>query len=203
VASDAANKQDAEALRALLADVQGVAHLVIDPDMRTICVIPRPGSSHEEIADTVRSIAQGYAVIVAFEPEARLRQRVRFVSVERDMEPDQQIRYTVTLEWGGLHETATAVGDKGENVELRTAAVAALGAVTGLVPEPLGIRLAGVKQVRAFDSDLIVVSLYRSEMQPQNLVGAVVAGDDTARAAVSAVLNSLNRLLGNYLAQVQ
>jgi hypothetical protein len=45
----------------------------------------------------------------------------------------------------------------------------------------------------------MVASLYRSGPPRQHLVGAVVVGDDPHRAACIAVLNALNRILGNYL----
>ena len=59
--------------------------------------------------------------------------------------------------------------------------------------------MAGVKRVRSFDADLMVASLFRAGPPRQQLVGAVVVGEDPLRAACIAVLNALNRLLGNYL----
>jgi hypothetical protein len=121
------------------------------------------------------------------------------VDVHGDVEPEQRIRFTVTLEWGGSEYRGTASGEQGGALELRTVAAASLDAVLALVPADLQVRLAGVKQVRAFDADLIVVSLYRPDGTPHNLVGVVVTGTDVRRAAAVAVLNALNRLLGNYL----
>jgi hypothetical protein len=133
------------------------------------------------------------------------RQRVRLVSTARSTRPDQQVSYTVTLEWGGTETVGSATGEQGDAVELRTAATAALAAVAGLVPAPIGLRLAGVKQLRAFDAELVVVSIHRLDAQPGNLVGAVVVAgpgpDNGARAAVAAVLNALNRLLDSHLAR--
>ena len=85
-------------------------------------------------------------------------------------------------------------------MELRTISSASLAAIAALVPHDVKVRLAGVKMVRAFDAEMVVVSLYRPDDEPHNLVGAVVSGDDPRRAAATAVLNALNRLLGNYLA---
>jgi hypothetical protein len=199
VAPYAADDQDTEALRSLLAEIDGVARVVIDVAAGVACLVARRGAAHEEIAAAARDIAQGYAVLVTFDPDARVRQRVRFVSLDRQVQPDQQVRYTAVLEWDGRLEAAMATGEKGEGVELRTVATATLAAVTALVPELTTVRLAGVKQVRAFDADLVVVSLYRPESRLHNLVGAVVAAGDSGRAAATAVLSALNRLLGNYL----
>ena len=127
------------------------------------------------------------------------RQRVKFIGIERVNERDGNVRYRVKLSWDGEVRQGTAVNEAGELIELRTAAAAALDALEQVRGEPMGIRLAGVKQIRAFDTDLMVVALYRSVPSPQRLVGTVPVGDDTRRAAAVAVLNALNRVLGNYL----
>ena len=126
--------------------------------------------------------------------------RVRFVQAERIPTADKNVEIRVTLDWNGQMFTASAQGESGVLIELRTAAVAALDALNQIVSEPLGVRILGVKQVRAFDSELIVVSLYRSGSQPQRFVGAVTTGEDPLRAAAVSVLNGLNRMLGSYLA---
>jgi hypothetical protein len=122
------------------------------------------------------------------------------MELRRNVQPDQQIAYTVRLEWAGSEYTGTASGEKGDAVELRTISAASLTAIAALVPHDVKVRLAGVKMMRAFDAEMVVVSLYRPDDEPHNLVGAVVAGDDPRRAAATAVLAALNRLLGNYLA---
>jgi hypothetical protein len=142
----------------------------------------------------------GYSITAAYRPERRDRQRVRFMDLRRNIQPDQQIAYTVTLEWAGSEYSGSVSGEKGDAVELRTISAAALTAIAALVPHDVKVRLAGVKMVRAFDAEMVVVSLYRPDDEPHNLVGAVVAGDDPRRAAATAVLSALNRLLGNYLA---
>jgi hypothetical protein len=126
------------------------------------------------------------------------RERVRFDSIERTEERDNQIGVTVALEWAGQTFRGAARGERGDTIEIRTAAAATVDALEKAVGAPLGIRLIGVKQVRAFDAELIVVSLNREE-QRQKLVGIVVIGEDPRRAAALAVLNALNRSLGNRL----
>ena len=53
----------------------------------------------------------------------------------------------------------------------------------------------------AFDAGLTVVSLYRVGTPAQKLLGAVLTGNDPHRAAAVAVLNALNRTLGNLLSR--
>ena len=91
-----------------------------------------------------------------------------------------------------------ANGEKGEHIELRTAAQAALIAVEKATDQPLNLRLVGVKHVRAFDGELVVVSIYGGPGK-KTLLGVVLAGSDPFRATAVAVLMALNRLLGNYL----
>jgi hypothetical protein len=67
--------------------------------------------------------------------------------------------------------------------------------------QTLSVRLVGVKQVRAFDAELTVVSLYRVGAPAQKLLGSVLTGTDPHRAAAIAVLNALNRTLGNLLSR--
>jgi hypothetical protein len=192
-------REDPGGLRERLASLPQVDHVAIDEATREALLILDASADAAHVEAQARSIAGEYVVRCVLVPEHRDRQRVRFVDVRRDVEADQSVRFTVTLEWAGTEYVGEAVGEKGEHLELRTVAAASLEAVTAVVPADLQVRLAGVKQVRAFDADLIIISLYRHGGTPHNLVGAVVTGPDTRRAAAVAVLNALNRLLGNYL----
>jgi hypothetical protein len=200
VADNPSEPQDAQALRALLRGIDGVERVIVDSDAAEICLLIRGDVRAGAIRTVAQPLADGYTFHIGYTPERRDQQRVRFVSLDRRLLPDQQVEYQVTLEWGGVEHSVAAAGEPGDSLELRTVAAATLGAVSAFVTQPLGLRLAGVKQVRAFDADLVVVSLYRPDTQPRNLVGAVVAANDSSRAAVNAVLSALNRLLGNYLA---
>src|SRR5690606_2042775 len=95
-----------------------------------------------------------------------VRQRVRFIGAERFQEADAVVRVRVTLEWQGSEYVGEAVGERGDLIERRTAVLAALDAVDKIVPERLGLTLAGVKVQRAFDADLMLVSLYRAGPPP-------------------------------------
>jgi len=125
--------------------------------------------------------------------------RVRLMSVVRMPETDGRVRVRVELEWQGRTYQGEAIDESGYVIELRTAAIAALEAVSETA-EGLSARVVGAKEVRAFDHSLIVVAVAAdSERGATSLVGAVLRGSDPARAAAMALLQSLNRVLGNYL----
>ena len=126
------------------------------------------------------------------------RERVRFDRIERRQERDNQISISVFLEWGGDTFKGESTGERGDAIEIRTAAAATIAALEKAIGSPLDMRLIGVKQVRAFDAEVIVVSL-TGTTDRQKLVGIVVMGEDPRRAAALAVLNALNRTLGNRL----
>ena len=126
--------------------------------------------------------------------------RIRFLGAERFEEPEVRVRFRIALYWGGSRVWGEATGEKGEVLELRTAAHATLAAIEIATNQRLDVRLAGVKRVRVFDAELMVVSLSRPGPGAQRFVGAVVIGKDLWRAAALAVLHALNRTLGNILA---
>ena len=192
---------DTASIRERLRAIEGVEHVFIDSDIGAICMVLRSDVDPTGVQEEAAEVTGGaFQISSTYRPERRDRQRVRFMELKRAVQQDKQIAYTVRLEWAGNEYTGTASGEKGEAVELRTISSASLAAIAALVPHDVKVRLAGVKMVRAFDAEMVVVSLYRPDDEPHNLVGAVVSGDDPRRAAATAVLNALNRLLGNYLA---
>lgn len=192
---------DTASVRERLNAIDGVEQVFLDPGIAAACLVLRADVDPAEVRnEAAEIIGDEFTVSAAYRPERRDRQRVRFMELKRNVQQDQQIAYTVRLEWAGSEYTGTAAGEKGDAVELRTTSAAALTAIAALVPHDVKVRLAGVKMMRAFDAEMVVVSLYRPDDEPHNLVGAVVAGDDPRRAAATAVLAALNRLLGNYLA---
>ena len=192
---------DADELRTRLEPLEGIERVFVDSARREVFLVVRGDVDPAKAEQAARDITDDDSlhVFALFRPEHRDRQRVRFVSVDNVALPDQQIRFTTTLEWNGRLYTGTATGEKGDAIELRTVSTSALAAVSEIVANEISLRLAAVKLVRAFDAEMVVVSLYRPDATPHNLVGAVVAGDDPRRAAATAVLSALNRLLGNYL----
>ena len=125
--------------------------------------------------------------------------RVRLMSVVRTSDAMGRVKVRVELEWQGETYSGEAEDESGYVIELRTAAVAALDAVVQTA-ESLDARVVGAKEVRAFDHTLIVVAVVTgSGASTSSLVGAVLRGSDPTRAAAMALLQSLNRVLGNYL----
>jgi hypothetical protein len=125
--------------------------------------------------------------------------RIKFAKLERVVERSGSVRIRVSLGWSGDITIGEAKGENGDLLEQRTAASATLIALENVVGEPLGVKLVGVKHVRAFDEELMVVAMYRPGPPAQRLVGSVSIDSDPRRAAAVAVLNGLNRILGTYL----
>jgi hypothetical protein len=191
-------------LRDRLRAIAGVEETFLDGE--SIWIVCSHSSSAGAVADGARALLRAEAPEVAAVPihvlvqaESRERERVRFERIERIVESERTVRYRVVLEWNGERVDGNATGERGDVLELRTAALAALAAIDHVSQGPLDVRLAGVKQVRAFDAELMVVSLYRSGDVPQKYLGTVLVGDDPRQAAALAVLHALNRTLGNYL----
>ncbi|HSJ08651.1 MAG TPA: hypothetical protein VK928_02030 [Longimicrobiales bacterium] len=192
---------NAGALERSLADIPGVERVLLDEARNEAWLVLGTDADSRSAEPAALAVVgpDGPRVGILVRPEQRV-QRVRFVSITRTIGADQLSTFTVTLEWRGREYHGSATGERAEPIELRSAAAASLAALTGMVQGQVTLKLAGVKQVRAFDAELLVISLYRPDVAPHNLVGAVVAGDDPRRSAALAVLSALNRLLGNYLA---
>lgn len=193
-------------LRPQLQELAEVEAVLIDEQADTVWLVCSKAAP-PTLADDARRILSengldtaAVRVEVAMRPE-RIERRARFDRTERFEGADRQVRIRVVLEWEGTAYYGDAVGEKGQPIELRTAAAAALDALEHMTGKTLAVRLVGVKQVRAFDAELTVVSLYRVGNPSQKLLGAVLTGDDPHRSAAIAVLNALNRTLGNLLAR--
>lgn len=126
--------------------------------------------------------------------------RVRFLGIERIPEDEtHSTRFRVALEWQGTVYAGDAVGERSDPIELRTAAAASLDAVSHVVGDDLSLRLTGVKEFRAFDTQLVAVSIHGAGPPIQRFVGTVMETEGPARAAALAVLAALNRILGTHL----
>jgi hypothetical protein len=195
---------DASTVQVLRTDLEalaGIERVVIDD--AAIWLQCDPESELSELRPRVHDVIQkaGFDVEkfkVIFLTDLASR-RIKFAKIERIMERNGNVRMRVSLEWNGELKTGEASGENGDLLEQRTAATAALVALEAVVGEPLGIKLVGVKHVRAFDEELMVVAMYRPGPPAQRLVGSVSIDNDARRAAAVAVLNGLNRILGTYL----
>jgi hypothetical protein len=201
---------DAEALRRVRANLEalnGVVRVIMDESADALCVICDPEAEADPLDLAVREtlIAEGIdpttlSIEIAVRPGRGTRQRVRFIGVERLGMDTGMLGVRVTLEWQGRRYTGEASGETGLVIEQRTAATAALQAIERLIGSEVGLRLIGVKQIRAFDTELVVSSIHRPGPPAQRFVGTVIATDDPLRGATLSVLHALNRMMGNFLA---
>lgn len=129
---------------------------------------------------------------------AEPRRRIRFVSVSVTVPRAGRAVGRVELEWNGRTFAHEMEGESGPALELRLAALATLGALGEVLEGQIAFQLLGIKPVRAFDAD-VVVALVKANGDARSLIGAALAAGDPFRSASLAVLNATNRVLGNYL----
>lgn len=120
--------------------------------------------------------------------------RFRGVDVERAPASELRVRVSLTVDGepfvGERRGTGTGV------VELRLAVEATLAALDGAVPKGPRLKLVGVKSVHAFDADAVMVGLRHGGPDGTRLLGCVPVGASPARAAATATLDAVNRILG-------
>lgn len=192
-------------LQERLLELDGVLYAGIHPETDHLWVVRDPSYDEAPIELAVRNrLASlghdpaGVGVRVTLPIQSGPRRRVRFESVEASEELTRST-VTVALEWNGSVHRGTASGETGFAIELKTTARAAVRALEELAGQPLDVRVIGVKPIHAFDSELMVASVTRPGSGDNRLIGAVVVEDDLRKAAALAVLNALNRTLGNFL----
>lgn len=193
-------------LRSRLEEDPQIERVVLDEEQSSIWIITPPDVPEPPLRERVVGVLAEFDIaadetVIDFAAMGTgpARRRVRFIGAERKETRDGHVRIDAELEWQGERFQGSAEGDSGALVELRTAAQAALKAVEALTREEMKLRLIGVKQFRAFDTELVVASLVRTNAEMQRYVGSVLATADPTRAACLAVLNALNRALGNFL----
>jgi hypothetical protein len=134
-------------------------------------------------------------------PISSRRERLKFSDFSFTRTPSGQCSAEVSLEWDNVIYTGRAGGQSSPLGDFRVAAEAALRALDDFAKGEMHFELLGVKHVRAFDSDLLIVSIgLRQAGEVTRLVGCYMAETDTRRGAAMAVLNATNRVLGNYIA---
>lgn len=131
---------------------------------------------------------------------SRLPDRVKFADFVMDRLANGRCRAKVVLTW---HDMEDYVGESeglgSQAGELRCAAEACVTALARAVKGEVKFELLGVKAVRAFDANVVIVSLALPNESPgQRLVGCYLTPDaDPSKGAALAVLNATNRILGN------
>lgn len=133
-------------------------------------------------------------------PEPRFPDRLRFAEFALDRLANGRCRARVVLTWQEVNEfVGESEGLGSQAGELRCAAEACVMALAKAVKNELKFELLGVKAVRAFDSNVVIVSMAVPEQnETHRLVGCYLTEDaDPTRGAALAVLNATNRILGN------
>jgi hypothetical protein len=105
----------------------------------------------------------------------------------------------VELEYDSKRFEGRSEGQSSPVGDLRLGAEAAMQAVEAFAQGGLGLELMGVKLVRAFDANVVIVSCTQRTARGARLVGCYLADQDAVRGSALAVLNATNRVLGNYL----
>lgn len=130
------------------------------------------------------------------------RERLRFTNFSFTRTPSGQCSAEVELEWlEGVRVVGKATGPSSPVSDLRVAAEAAIKAIETFSEGALDLDLLGVKALRAFDANIVIVSVeVKRGDGPTRLLGSHLAEKDPVRSSVVAVLNATNRILGNYIA---
>ncbi len=126
-------------------------------------------------------------------------ERLRFGSFAFTRSPAGRCTVQVELEYGGKRFIGKTEGQSSPIGDLRLGAEAAMQAVESFAQGRLGLELMGIKLVRAFDANVVVVSCTQRGARETRLVGCYLADRDAVRGSALAVLNATNRILGNYL----
>lgn len=189
-------------LRAGLEALDGVRRAALDEDPLRVWLVCDRGDAPTELLARALLAEHGHpaaevAVEIAYLPAVEPRRRVRFVSAAVAAGPPVGATARVELEWAGHTRRGESQGESGAAMELRLVALATLRALEEVLEERTRFTLVGIKPMRAFDADVVVVLVRADGARP--LVGAALAADDAPRAVALAVLNATNRLLGNYL----
>lgn len=204
--SDEPVYRTAEEVATRLRTIPGVREAVAEgPPWRALLVWEgEPNATRAEWA--VRNELRGVSALEALSLEFAFltppepRRRVWFIEVQVVQTGPTTAAVTVIVEWSGERFTGSAEGEyAGAVADLRLTVAATLNALDAAVGESLDVRGVGVKQLRIFDEDMVVVLLQTGTEGGRALVGSCLAGADVHGGAVFAVLNATNRLLGNYL----
>lgn len=153
------------------------------------------------------SPARGRSDLPAFSgagPDARPRpeheepaepERVELLAAETTQERGSRVRVRVRLGRGEETGEGVAEGVGTELVWIRLAAEATLDALQELMGEAGRFRLVGVKEVHAFDAEVVLVAVVTSSPESGKLVGALAATHGPVDAGARAVLDAVNRLI--------
>ncbi|HEX7243905.1 MAG TPA: hypothetical protein VF263_26695 [Longimicrobiaceae bacterium] len=201
----ALDKKARERLCADLQALEGVRRAVVDGPPSAVWLVCQR-SEPAPIEMLVRATLSRHGidpsrveVHVSFLASPQPPRRVRFVQARLERPAAGRAVAAVSVEWGGEVFEEEVQGESGDALELRLAALATLRTVEAVIGGAVRFRLVGIRALRAFDTDLIVVLLH-ADHDAVPLIGASLARENPHRSAALAVLNATNRVLGNYLA---
>lgn len=135
------------------------------------------------------------------EPQSTRRERLNFASFAFTRSPSGRCAVRVELEIDNKRYLGTCEGQSSPIGDLRLGAEAAMQAIETFSDGNLGLELMGVKLVRAFDSNVVIVSITQRQTPGTRLVGCFLADQEPVRGAALAVLNATNRVIGNYVSR--
>ena len=125
---------------------------------------------------------------------AGLASRPVLTVAEATRAPGSKVEVCVALRVGRQRFEGLAVGVGLETIELRLAAEATLHAIHQAIGDGR-FALVGIKRMRAFDADVILVSLRDQADQRHRFIGAVPVRSTLVHGAAAAVLDATNRIL--------
>lgn len=192
-------------VRSRLEGIPGVREVGLSdfPDAVSI-VVDREGAT-ALIGEVVRSMLRcetGVDPVVAVtmeKGEARPERRSRFEALSVTRSGPGQISAKVVLEWSRRQWEGVAEGEFNAASELRVSAAAALRAVAAILDDAVSFTLLGVKELRVFDHNMVVVLVSLPDSRDQRLIGTSIIAGDRREAAVLAVLNATNRIVGRFV----
>ena len=128
------------------------------------------------------------------------RRRVQLLRADMEYPRTGRAQATTVLEWRDQLFEGEMEGESGSAIELRLAALATLNALSAVLAYELTFALIGIRAIRVFDRDLVVVSIHsEQEGADRPLLGTGLVTESLWHGTALAVLNASNRLLGNYL----
>ena len=126
-------------------------------------------------------------------------QRPAILAIEQDADGDD-VRVTITLDYRDRHHYGQAIGLADPPHRPRLAAEAALQAVESLSGNTLDLELLAVATAALGDTQIALAQIRLTGIGEDVLVGsALIRENDPSLAAVRAVMDALNRRLGEVL----
>jgi hypothetical protein len=127
-------------------------------------------------------------------------ERLKFQEFTLQRTPSGRVACEVKLTYGEDVITGTANGTSSPAGDSRLGAEAALHALESFTRGQITFELLGVKAVRAFDSNVLIVAIrHRGATGPERMLGCYLTDEDQVKGAAFAVLNATNRAITAYI----